>query len=325
MAWMKAIAWTLCGFAGLGACADEGREDTTASASVGTTASTTVGDTGADASSSGDVPTTTATSDPSTTVAETGSADTTSDPTVDTVGTDDDGSTGDAPPMGLAEVGSLVVLGDSISDGGGGQPYYYELLRDDLDAFYGGIEYVNRAESGSETDALLGQVQGLPNALPGPVAVVITSGGNDMKTNILAVVAGTDGPAKATLQANIDAAHQALLAPGRFGAGVEVFIFEGNIYDASDGVGDYGANDCAFGGGFPTIPTDPYFEAWNGAIAQTVADNDQVSVDMHGYFYGHGYHTPPNWYASDCTHPSTLGHDELRRLFYLHLTGQTLP
>ena len=61
------------------------------------------------------------------------------------------------------------------------------------------------------------------------------------------------------------------------------------------------------------------------AIAATVADNGQTSVDMHEHFYGHGYHTPPNWYASDCTHPSTLGHDELRRLFYYHVTGAVLP
>ena len=29
--------------------------------------------------------------------------------------------------------------------------------------------------------------------------------------------------------------------------------------------------------------------------------------------------------AADCTHPSTLGHDQLRRLFYFHVTGEMLP
>jgi lysophospholipase L1-like esterase len=310
--------------AGVGACGDDTPEDVTVSTSVASTASTTVtdGDTSAEATATDDPTGTSMTTDPSTTIDPTDDP-TSTDPTLDP--TDPDSSSGDAPPVGLADVGSLVVLGDSISDGGGGQPYYYDLLRDDLDAFYGGIEYVNNAESGSETDALLGQVNDLPNTLPGPVAVVITSGGNDMKANIVAVVAGTDGPAKAAMQANLDAAHQALLAANRFGPDVEVHIFEGNIYDASDGVGDYGANDCAFGGGFPTIPTDPYFEAWNGAIQDTVVGNNQNLVDMHAYFYGHGYHNPPNWYAGDCTHPSTLGHDELRRLFYSQVTGQELP
>ncbi|MBX7083453.1 MAG: hypothetical protein K1X88_29870 [Nannocystaceae bacterium] len=236
-----------------------------------------------------------------------------------------DSSTGGSAPVALTSLGSLVVLGDSISDGGGGSPFYYQLLRDDLEAFYGPITYVNNADSGSETDALLGQVNDLPNALPSPVAVVITSGGNDMKANIVAVIAGLDGPARAAMQANIAAAHQALLAPGRFGPGVEVHVFEGNVYDASDGVGDFGANDCAFGDGYPTIATDPFFQAWNDAIAETVTASGQVAVDMHGWFYGHGYHNPPNWYASDCTHPSTLGHDQLRRLFYEQITGESLP
>jgi lysophospholipase L1-like esterase len=236
-----------------------------------------------------------------------------------------EGSSGGSAPVALASLGSLVVLGDSISDGGGGSPFYYQLLRDDLEGFYGPLTYVNHADSGSETDALLGQVNDLPGTLPGPVAVVITSGGNDMKSNIVAVIAGLDGPARAAMQANIAAAHQALLAPGRFGPGVEVHVFEGNVYDASDGVGDFGANDCAFGDGFPTIATDPFFQAWNDAIAETVTASGQVAVDMHGWFYGHGYHNPPNWYASDCTHPSSLGHDQLRRLFYEQITGESLP
>jgi lysophospholipase L1-like esterase len=311
----------------IAACAGDGGDASTVGTSVGVTAAMTVSDgessaeaTGATEDASTSLVTTT---DPSTTVEPTSTTMTT-DPTVDP----DDatgGSSGELPPMGLVEVGSLVVLGDSIGDGGGGQPYYYELLRADLDAFYGGIEYVNNAESGSETGALVGQVNDLPDTLPGPVAVVITSGGNDMKDNILAIVAGADGPARAQMQANIDAAHQALLAPNRFGPGVEVHIFEGNMYDASDGVGDYGMNDCAFGGGFPTIPTDPYFESWNGAVAQIVEGNGQIVADMHAHFYGHGYHNPPNWYASDCTHPSTLGHDQLRRQFFELITGEALP
>ena len=77
---------------------------------------------------------------------------------------DSESSTGDVGPMGLPTLGSLVVLGDSISDGGGGAPFYYTLLHADLDAFYGDVQYVNVAQSGSETEALLGQVQDLPAA-----------------------------------------------------------------------------------------------------------------------------------------------------------------
>lgn len=234
-------------------------------------------------------------------------------------------STGEPPPMGLPAVGSLVVLGDSIGDGGGQAPYYYTLLRDDLAAHYGGVEYVNRAQSGSETGALVGQINGLPGTLPGPVVVVITSGGNDMKSNLPAVVTGVDGPMLAALSANIDAALDDLLAPGRFGAGVEVFVFEGNIYDASDGAGDFGQQDCNFAGGLPAIPSDVFFDRWNDAIRDAVQARGQTAVDMHEYFYGHGYHGNPNWYASDCTHPNALGHDELHGLFYEQITGEAAP
>lgn len=234
-------------------------------------------------------------------------------------------STGEPPPVGLPEVGSLVVLGDSIGDGGGQAPYYYALLRDDLDAHYGGIEYVNRAQSGSETGALVGQVAGLPNVLPGPVVVVITSGGNDMKSNLPAVITGLDGAMLTAVQGNIDAALEDLLAPGRFGAGVEVHVFEGNVYDASDGAGDFGQADCNFANGLPAIPSDGFFMRWNDAIRDAVQARGQAAVDMHGYFYGHGYHATPSWYASDCTHPNALGHDELHRLFYEHITGEPAP
>ncbi len=36
-----------------------------------------------------------------------------------------------------------------------------------------------------------------------------------------------------------------LLEPDRFGSGVSVRVFETNIYDASDGQGNFGANACA--------------------------------------------------------------------------------
>ena len=239
---------------------------------------------------------------------------------------DGSSSTGEPPSatLDLEDVGALVVMGDSIGDGGGQAPYYYELLRASFEARYGAIEYRNVADSGSETDALLGQANGLPAALPGPVVVVVTSGGNDMKSSIAAIIAGADGPARATMQANIDAALGELTTPGRFGAGVEVYVVEANIYDSSDGEGNFGANDCAFGGGLPAIMTDAFFGAWNGAIEDVVEEHGQTVLDMHGHFYGHGFNGTENWYASDCTHPNATGHDELHRLVYRTVTGDDL-
>jgi lysophospholipase L1-like esterase len=233
-------------------------------------------------------------------------------------------ASGGASP-GLATLGSLVILGDSISDGGGVSPFYYDLLHADLANRYGAIQYQNNAQGGSKTGALEGQIDALPGALPGPVAVCITSGGNDMKAELAAIVTNTDGPARAQMGANVATALEALLAPGRFGAGVDVHVFEANIYDASDGQGNFGTNGCAFGKGLPAIPSDGFYANWNGEISQQVSAKAQTLNDIHQLFWMHGFNHPPSWYASDCTHPSAAGHDQLRRQFYFEITGQALP
>ena len=227
---------------------------------------------------------------------------------------------------GLADVGSLVVLGDSISDGGGVAPYYYDLLKADLQAKYGAVEYHHQAQSGSKTDALLTQIGGLPATLTPPVAVVITSGGNDMKAAILQILAGLDESKRTTMGDNLQAALDLLLTPNQFGSGVDVHVFEGNIYDASDGSGKYGMYGCkAPLNLFPAQPTDTYFTNWNAVITDKVSAHGQTLIDMHAEFYGHGFQSDPNWYADDCIHPSQIGHDQLRHLFYKAITGDALP
>ena len=233
--------------------------------------------------------------------------------------------TGGGASAKLTSVGSLVVLGDSISDGGGQGPFYYDLLQQDLKKKFPTLSYKNNAQSGSKTSALSGQIKNLPATLPGPVAVCITSGGNDLKAELAAIVTGTDAAARAQMGANISGALGALLQPGRFGAGVSVHVFEANIYDASDGQGNFSANNCAFGKGLPAIPTGAFFTSWNGEIATQVTAKGQWLTDIHGLFAQHGFNHPPKWYANDCTHPNTTGHDQLRRHFYFKITGESLP
>lgn len=231
---------------------------------------------------------------------------------------------GPKPPQGLASLGALVILGDSMSDGGGQAPFYYDLLRQDLATLYGNVQYAHAAQSGSQTSALAKQIDSLPKSLPGPVAVCITSGGNDMKAALPLVLTGTDGAVRAQMGANIQTALSKLLAPGRFGPNVAVHVFEANIYDASDGKGDYGSHGCAFGKGVPATPTDGFFKAWNGEIAAQISAKGQALDDIHAAFYGHGYSGNPSWYWTDCTHPNALGHDQLRRQFYALITGKKL-
>ncbi len=241
--------------------------------------------------------------------------------------TSSSGSSGEGGSLGAAaleQLGTLVVLGDSIGDGGGQGPYYYDLLKGSLAARYGAIDYYRKAESGSQTSALLGQINSLPATLPGPVAVVITSGGNDMKDNLPLVLLGMDDLQVAAMSNHIDQALAALLAPGAFGAGVDVHVFEATIYDASDGQGNFGSGGCVINFDSPTS-VDPFFGKWNGAIAETVAAHGQVLAPMHDTFFGHGFNNPPEWYAGDCTHPNATGHDELHQLFYELVTGEPTP
>ncbi|MBI4702610.1 MAG: SGNH/GDSL hydrolase family protein, partial [Deltaproteobacteria bacterium] len=233
---------------------------------------------------------------------------------------------GGSPPSGLPDVGALVVLGDSIGDGGGQGPFYYELLKADLSAKYGNVKYVNNANGGSKTDDLAGQIKGLPGSLPGPVAVTVTSGGNDMKEALPLILAGADAMLRAKMGQNIDQALGLLLQPGRFGPGVAVYVFEANIYDASDGQGNFKSGGCAIKQNAPDpSKVDGYFAAWNGEIATRVSGRGQTLSDIHGLFYGHGFNGNDKWYASDCTHPNAKGHDQLRRLFYEQITGEKLP
>ncbi len=232
--------------------------------------------------------------------------------------------------------GAVVFLGDSISDGGGQAPFFYNLLVRNDDALfpswrgrdlatrYPGIRVVHSAMSGSTTAGLVGQVRGLPNNLQGDVIVTVTSGGNDMKDAIVQVFAGVDAGARAMMAANLRRALDELMRPGRLGAG-RAYLFEGNIYDASDGRGDYFGR-CPFASRLPlTVPSDAYFARWNGVITDEVRAHGGFAVDMHGLFRGHGYASGEPWYMTDCTHPNRLGHHQLRRHFWQVITGESPP
>ncbi len=231
-------------------------------------------------------------------------------------------SSGSGSGGGMADLGALVVLGDSISDGGGEGPYYYDLLLSDLETHYGkALSYHNVAQAGSTTLFLEGQIASLPAELPGPVAVVITSGGNNMQYNVLQVLLGADQMARDRMGEHIDAALTALLAPDRFGSGVTARIYEANVYDASDGQGNFGSSGCAMPLDAPD-GTLAIFANWNGVIADAVAAHGQVLLDFHGHFQGHGFNSPPpSWYAADCVHPNSTGHAEIAGLVFSAITG----
>lgn len=254
-----------------------------------------------------------------------------------------------APPSGasMTSIGTYIVLGDSISDRGGAGPFFYDLLYENDDATYPtwkghdlatrfpGIQYVHAAVAGSITGAygdaltagaplLSDQIKGLGSSYPGNVLVTITIGGNDLNDHAGDAVTGLDAPDKQKFAANLKADLDALTAPGRLGSG-KVFIVEANIYDASDGQGDWKT-------GGPRCP--PYnvagsqdtmvFSAWNQIVASAIAAYPGVDtpLDLHTLFAGHGFNSTDDWYYSDCIHPNQKGHQELRREAWRLVTGE---
>jgi lysophospholipase L1-like esterase len=250
------------------------------------------------------------------------------------------GGVAEAGPVAtpLTDVKSYVILGDSISMGGGQAPFYYDLLASnddtqypawqgkDLKTKYGAsLMVVNNAVAGSVSADLPGQVTKLPASLPGPVHVTITIGGNDMVDNIIPILQGTDQQLRTTFGSNIASALGQLTMPGRFGAGVEVRIFEADIYDPSDGTGNLSKCPAPLDM-IPAQNFDPYFSAWNSVVDTTVPkEGMSVVAPLHMTFRGHGVNSSDNWYYSDCIHPNAKGHVAIRGMFWSMITGETGP
>ena len=197
---------------------------------------------------------------------------------------------------------SYVTLGDSISDRGGVAPFFYDLLAANDDAVSSG---------------LLNQIECIPEGVVPPVVVTLTIGGNDLRAAILRVLQGQDGPDRDAFRANLTAAFAALKKklPG-------ARVFQATIYDPSDGTGDF--SRC--GSPLNLIPkqdTKPFFAAWNQVATEVAAAEGVTMVDAYSAFNGHGVvPTAENWFAADCIHPSRIGHNEMRKLFFPKITGR---
>jgi lysophospholipase L1-like esterase len=270
--------------------------------------------------------------------------------TTDGASASDDGEAGAPPPpiAPNASFGTYIVLGDSISAGGGQGPFFYDLLHQNDDTVYPawqghdlatrfpGIQYVHAAVAGSISGAygdtettgaplLTTQIAGLGSSYPGDILVTITIGGNDLNDHAGDAILGLDGPEKMTFTSNLEADLDALLAPNRLGTG-KVYVLEANIYDASDGQGDW----VKGGGACPpynvsTTQDTTVFSDWNQIITTAIAAHPgDYLFDIHTLFAGHGFNSTDNWYYSDCIHPNEKGHDELRKEAWEMLTGEVI-
>lgn len=209
-----------------------------------------------------------------------------------------------------AQYKTVVVVGDSISDVGGGgapaeKPFYRTLLVNNDDALYPGwkgfdlatcwgLETANvvKASQGgavatvpadntpTDRGILVNQATGLPANLPGPVLVVGTIGGNDVTGGLITVLTGTAAQQQKKIDdfiAGYGAAMANLTKPDRFGPGVKATVLMTNIYDPSGGTGRFyytpKAGNCpgALGLWPEGRETAPELAKWNDALAKETA------------------------------------------------------
>ena len=248
----------------------------------------------------------------------------------------DAGTSSDAPGA-TTKYKTHVILGDSISDRGGEGPFYYDLLdknddakwpddkgKDFAAAFGPDLKVVKASKAGARGQNLGGQIATLPATLEGPVVVTMTIGGNDVTAALAALLtSGDDSKERADFQGYLDEAIAELTKPDRFGAGVKVTVFVANVYDPSDGTGDFtvAASGKKCPGALSFFPagkaTAPLLDPWEKIFADVAAKHPGSNVvDLRGKYQGHGVNKADSWFYGDCIHPNAAGHDAVRDLFW---------
>lgn len=252
------------------------------------------------------------------------SSSTTTDSTTADSGTQQTGDTGTTTTAKTFK--THVILGDSISDNGGQGPFFYDLLDADLKAKYGDIKVIKASKGGSKAPNLGGQISTVTGPLEGPVLVTITIGGNDIQAAIAKVISGADDTKERTdFQEFLDGALVELKKPDRFGPGVQVAVYMTNVYDPSDGTGNFkfaSGTKCGGALGFYPAgkPTTPTLDPWEKIFVDEAAKYQDVHVlDMRAKFQGHGVPTSEPWFVTDCIHPNAKGHNAIRDLFVASL------
>lgn len=258
----------------------------------------------------------------------------------------DSGMPGDSDHMSYFAPGQtpelatrLVILGDSISAGagaGGASRVYHALLADnddstwpddsdnDLVALTGGdVDIVDYSRGGATTRNLRGQTDGALEEIGLPASghtiVVLTIGGNDLQS---ALIGGN--PTGPLLDDAIDAIRAMaarFLDPDDFPDGTSLYL--ATVYDPSDG--EAHVDGCFLGLTLPEFVSA--LDVWRERYIEAGMELGFSVVDALGHYHGHGhnYENMDNPYYdaedntgwfSDCIHPNTRGHHELRRLFY---------
>ncbi len=254
------------------------------------------------------------------------------------------GSGGTGGTGGVEPIGSLVILGDSISDRGTEADQtpvaelWYSLVEQnddtkfadwkgkDLKTLYPNIKIVHAAKGGSVGTDLVSQAKGLPASLPGPVYVTVTIGGNDVKAAFINILQAKDQADRDAFKKELDDTFDELTKAGRFGTDVKVRIIDANIYDPSDGTGNFAQAHCPAPLSLfpPDTATDPLIKPWNDIVSAEVAKYGvrPTVIDIHALFKGHGVNAgADDWFVGDCNHPNPAGDSALRDAFWGAITS----
>ncbi len=225
-------------------------------------------------------------------------------------------------PASPPPIRTLVILGDSIGDPPPGQTTYVaELTKRLAGGRPGSLRVVRGARAGARSRDLAAQARMLPADLPGPVGIVITIAGNDLREAAAVAIGGADLEVRQGVRRNVADAIDDLVRPGRFGSGTEARVYLATIYDSSDGRGGFVERNCPIAIG--AVPTDPIFERWNADLADLARARGAKIVDIHGAFRGHGIASNESWYVRDCIHPNDAGHIAIARAFDDAIRGVT--
>ncbi len=246
-----------------------------------------------------------------------------------------DGSSGYYDHLGtnnqsITGVTRVIFLGDSITATPYLTPPWSDRIRDDLQALFGsGTEFRNYAVWGAQTDDVLNsQLLNIDTASTKPTLVMFTIGGNDALE-----VIGEDIPTSlAYMETRVDnlrAILEWLFDPTHFPGGV--YVVYGNVYDPTDGEGDF--THCGVATSYGDWPEcNELATIVNGWYLDLAIGFGADVLNMHDLFLGHGWNnsdpanpyyclgcTPtcpcPRWFDATCIHPSNTGHEALAGFF----------
>ena len=229
----------------------------------------------------------------------------------------------------------LVFLGDSITVGTFPTPanqVYRELLTVEAKAKWPSIEVASCAVNGAQTDDFFAGDNQIPKCFPAAepkkTLVVMTMGGNDIKSMASKKLGATEALAAADpVLANMDKAVKWLKDPVNFPNGS--FVVFANIYEYTDLTANLSA--C------PTAGLIGLTGTWEPATATLIklregymkiaTDTKADMIFLGDVFCGHGYafgdttgqcYEPgsQNWFDISCIHPTPEGHKQVKNLFW---------